>query len=407
MVSATTFGMCRVTFLLAVVGLLMATGCLGARLVNLECDKSLKQQVEKAKANSKLVADPKCRWETSEEININRPMTINGINVTLKKGVGKTAIFAIRAENVVMQDFVLTGNNGTVDWLDRESLLLAHAGKFIIQRGVFKKASKNGVTVRPDRKNPVNIVGGILRDLVGKKNRRDLASITTTVVDDKLYTSSGIVAEHLEAFDQPERGTIEVTDGAWGITIRDIYAKNCLYAVDIQDHDQHKNGVVKDVQISDVLAEDSTYAVRSETFMNGHSDITIKKVQAKNCMNAVLMDRIKRLKIRDVHIVNGRNESTQVDIANSRYVTLRDLKFSSGVGRSSAVMLRESTNVNMKNIVLAKDTDFKFGITVNSTQTMEKAFRTLTFKNNDLKAATKKEVRYLKWHKPGEEPKSR
>mmetsp|Transcript_38126 Transcript_38126/g.151252 ORF Transcript_38126/g.151252 Transcript_38126/m.151252 type:complete len:401 (-) Transcript_38126:225-1427(-) len=397
-------GMGRVTFLLALVGLWMATGCLGGKVVNLKCDKSLKKQVEKAEANSKLVADPKCSWETSEEININRPMMINGVNVTLKKGIGKTAIFAIRAKNVVIQDFILTGNNGTVDWLDRESLLLVHAGKFIIQRGVFKKASKNGVTVLPDRKNPANIEGGILRDLVGKKNRRDLASITATVVGDKLYTSSGIVAEHLEAFDQPERGTIEVTDGAWGVTISDIYAKNCLYAVDIQDHDQHKDGVVKDVQISDVVAENSTYAVRSETFLNGHSDITIKRVKAKNCMNAVLMDRMKRLKIRDVQIINGRNESTQVDIANSRYVTLRDLKFSSGVGQSSAVMLRESTNVKMENIVLAKNTDFKFGITVNSTQTKGDAFRTLTFRENDLLTATKKAIRYLKWHKPGEEP---
>ncbi|KAJ8906836.1 hypothetical protein NDN08_003322 [Rhodosorus marinus] len=382
-------------FLLAVIA--VATSC--ADVIPLDCDKPLKTQIEGAPIHSELVAYDSCVWMVDETIRVRNPVTIRGVTARLPDGLGNAPLLEVRTEGFTMTDFEFIGNIESVEFEDRESLVAVAMGGFHIERGVLRSSSQHGILVRPMGFHKHDIVGGVLRDLAGYGNRRDLVSITSMRQGE--YISRNIVAENLRAYNQWERGTIEVTDGAKDVYISNVYAENCFYAVDIQDHDEGNDeslAHVNRVFVSNVIAMNCTWAIHSETFVAGHSDISISGVVATDCMNAVLLDRINRLTLTDVKVVNGRNESTQVDIAHAKYVNMRELSFAGGVGESSAITLRQSEKVRVQDVTLADDTNFKYGITVNATVPEQEAFATLSFTGNDLEAASEEEIQYYFFH---------
>mmetsp|Transcript_30225 Transcript_30225/g.115905 ORF Transcript_30225/g.115905 Transcript_30225/m.115905 type:complete len:394 (-) Transcript_30225:1594-2775(-) len=380
-----------VVFLLAVIAAAASCG----QVIPLDCNKSLKTQIEDAPINAELVAYDSCVWTVDETIRVRNPVTIRGVTARLPDGLGNTPLLEVRTEGFTMTDFEFTGNIESVAFEDRESLIAVAMGGFHIARGVLRSSSQHGIRVNPMGFYRQDIVGGVLRDLVGYGNRRDLVSITSMRKGE--YISRNIVADNLRAYNQLERGTIEVTDGAKDVYISNVYAENCFYAVDIQDHDEGNSNSVAQVNrvfVSNVIAMNCTWAIHSETFIAGHSDISISGVVATDCMNAVLLDRINRLTLTDVKVINGRNESTQVDIAHAKYVNLREISFAGGVGESSAITLRQSEKVRIQDVTLADDTKFKYGVTVNATVPEQEAFATLSFSGNDLGAATEEEIRY-------------
>lgn len=387
---------------LALLLALFVVGCSGHDVIELDCSRDLRNQIESAPAHSELVADPDCEFNVRKMIRVRRPLTIRGLHAKLQQGIGNVPLMSIQSEGFVMTDFELRGNVGSVPFRDREPLVLVTRGGFSIERGVLRDSSQNGITIQPMKSHAYDIVGGVVRDLVGYSNARDLVSITG--YGSGLAVSRNIVAENLRAYDQVERGTIEVTDGAKDVFIRDIFAENCFYAAALQDHDEgvpDSGAHVNRVFISNVIATRCTFAIHSETFIAGHGDITINGVVARACQNAVLLDRMNRLVLSDVRVINGRNESTQVDIAHAKYVTLRDLHFFGGVGRSSAITLRQVEKARVYAVTLGDDTKFKYGITVNATVGKTQAFSTLEFDSTDLEAARNQEIRYYRFRGDG------
>ncbi|KAJ8903424.1 hypothetical protein NDN08_004532 [Rhodosorus marinus] len=381
---------------------LFVVGCSCHEVIELNCSRDLRTQIESAPAHSELVADPTCQWTVRKMIRVRRPVTIRGLHAKLGSGIGNVPLMSVQSEGFTMTDFEFIGNVGTVAFKDREPLIWVTRGGFSIERGIMRDSSQNGITIQPMKSHQYDIVGGVVRDLVGYSNARDLVSITGYGSGEAV--ARNIVAENLRAYDQIERGTIEVTDGAKDVFIRDIYAENCFYAAALQDHDEFtpdSGAHVNRVFISNVIATRCTFAIHSEAFIAGHGDITINGVVARACKNAVLLDRMNRLVLSDVKVLNGRNQSTQVDIAHAKYVTLRDIHFFGGVGRSSAITLRQVEKARVFGVTLGDDTKFKYGITVNATVGKTKAFSTLEFDSTDLEAARNQEIRYYRFYGDG------
>ncbi|KAJ8906829.1 hypothetical protein NDN08_003315 [Rhodosorus marinus] len=360
---------------------LLWTTLVSSKKTWLKCDEDLNKQIQKASHGDVLKANPTCMYTVDKAIKIQKKLKLRNIRAKLKDGVGLTAIFKVLAEGVVIQDFVLYGNKKTVSQPDRMSLILVFRSKCIIRRGVFVGATQNGVLVRPSE-NGKEIVGGRLEDLVGRGCMRDVVSISTRDAG-KLKTRR-IVVKNIKAYNSPKKGAVEVSDGAKNIRVENIYAEDCVYAIDIQDHNKGALEKNSRIRISNVHAKNSKYAIHSQTSDIGHSDIVISNVRAENCNQAIYLKNIGKLSIDGLDSIGGKGQGNGVELDNCNDLTLKHVKFGSKQG-SSAVLLKNSSKITINDVVLNNGSGFNYGITFIATKS--KNYRGLTIEDTDVTAA--------------------
>ncbi|KAJ8906831.1 hypothetical protein NDN08_003317 [Rhodosorus marinus] len=355
-------------------------------IVQLDCARDLGEQIETAEVFSELHGDGSCTWYVSKPIKVLVPMTIRKLRVVLRSSEGIPMI-KILARSVTMTEFELIGNNKMVAGTAREALVQVFKSAFHIARGTFRNSTKDGVQVRSIAGAPP-ITGGVLRDLVGRHNHRDLVSLTT--LDGGKSLTRNIVVENIRAYGSRDRGAVEISDGVEDIFVRSVYAENCYYAVSIQDHGVSELETIRRVFVSNVVAVRSHFAVVSQVESIRHGDVSISRVIAKNCEQALELKNLDWVRVDDVRVIAASTTGYPVEIKNCKDLKIRDVSFVGGGQARGAILIADSTNVRIAGITLSEKTNVFFGITI--FRMFERFQPGLQISQVDLNAATGRQI---------------
>ena len=102
----------------------------------------LQKTIELADAGSTIACDPKRQMEISAPIKIKKPITLQGVNAALPRGLSKTSLFVVEAEGVTIKDSEFHGNYDSVPQAERAPLFWFQAGKFRIDAAAFTMVPK-------------------------------------------------------------------------------------------------------------------------------------------------------------------------------------------------------------------------------------------------------------------------
>ena len=338
----------------------------GGRVIPVEIG-ALAQAVREAPPHSILVADRSEQAEVTETVRIDKPLTLVGLNMRLRPGLGKVPILEVLSEDVQIRDFNLVGNGDSVEQADRAPLILVRRGRFRIENGRTDNSAKDGVMITPTARYG-DIEHGVVRNLTGRNTIRDVVSISGQG-HEGLFVRH-LVVENIRSYGSRLRGPVEVSDGSEHITVRDIYAESSFYGVDVQDHS--RPGMVnRHVLIDGVQVKDCVAAIRSANRDFGHNGLTIRNVtgtdfrddggrwgpfQVHNTRNVVIenvlldggpqgrpwivADNVGNLTMRNVTLVGAGQDGPAVSLSDPDTALLDNVVISGEVQPDTALAVR-------------------------------------------------------------------
>ncbi|MDA0304538.1 MAG: hypothetical protein O3B45_09270, partial [Bacteroidetes bacterium] len=321
---------------------------------------NLQQTINTASPYATILCDRNERLSISATILINKPLTLQGLNAALIDSLGKTPILRVVNENVTITDFELYGNTATVEQAERAPLIVIEAGKFRVERGRFVNSTKDGVEINTVSDGG-DIVGGIVRDIVGEGVVRDVVSISGSGRSDGLKVRN-VFVENIRGINSKLRGVVEVSDGTDNITVRTVFAEKCVYAIDVQDHKKPKQ-INNNIVIQDVYAVDCRHAIRTANRPFGHSNLTIRDVVAERCERPLDISNTNGLTLDNIRIIDHIGERPAVYIKVCNDVSMRNFTIT-GSGDANAVLIENAGNIVIDGLTLNKGTgNFASGLT--------------------------------------------
>src|SRR3954468_21948599 len=195
-----------------------------ASLTNQPISSALQQKIDGAQSNSVVQCDPNQQLTLSVPVTIRKPLTLVGLHARLPEKLGNSPLVIVQARGVTVIDFELVGNADSVDQKDRAPLLVINAGDFRVERGWFLNSSKDGVMIDGDELKGEDLVGGVVRDIVGRGVRRDVVSISGSSGNGPKIRN--VLVDNIRCYDSDLRGAVEVSDGTDNITVRKVYAES-------------------------------------------------------------------------------------------------------------------------------------------------------------------------------------
>ncbi len=300
--------------------------------------RDLQKVIDAAPPHAEIVCDFNHRVTLSTPIKINKPLTLRGLNARLPEKLGKTPLVEVLSKGVTISDFELTGNVDSVPQKEREALLIVAAGDFRIENGRFNDATKDGIMIDGDILAAGDIVGGVVRDIVGRRVARDVVSISGG--GHKGFKIRNVLVDNVRGYESSHRGTVEVSDGAENITVRKVYAEKSVYAIDVQDHKQPSQ-INRHVVIEDVYAVGCKYALRTDNRPLGHSYLTIRDITAKQCAEPLRILNTDNLTLANVHILDHQGPGQPVYIRNCNRVSVRDVTIENSTHQGPAMLLED------------------------------------------------------------------
>jgi hypothetical protein len=284
----------------------------------------LQQIVAEAPPNSVVLCDPNEQITLSAPLEIRRPLTLRGLNARLPDKLGKTSLVIVRAKGVTVSDFELTGNGESVSQDDRAPLMIVGAGEFRVEHGRFNNSSKDGLMIDSDIAGEGDVVGGVVRDIVGRDVIRDTVSISGSDGRENGGRIRNVLVDNIRCYHSAKRGCVEVSDGTDNITVRKVYAENSVYAVDVQDH-RKPSQVNRNVVIEDVYGWKCTHAIRTDNMALGHANLTVRDVTARECEAPIQISNTENVSLYNVRVLDHHGKKSPVDIRNCRGLTVRDV----------------------------------------------------------------------------------
>ncbi len=120
---------------------------------------------------------------------------------------------------------------------------------------------------------------------------------------DQGLTVHNVLIENIRCYDSSLRGAVNIKDGNDNITIRDIYASNSVYAVDIQDH-KKPGETNRNITVENVYAVKCRHAVRTNNRDLGHQNLTIRNVTAEQCAIPLRLSNTEHLTLDNVRVLD-------------------------------------------------------------------------------------------------------
>ena len=306
---------------------------------------NLQQLIDDAPAHSRLVFDPEEEYIISEGILIDKPLFIEGLTAKLADSAG-VVLLSVHSRDVVLRNLHLTGNAGTVTQEDRTPLIHVSRGGFIIEDSEFYNSSKDGIEVSNLDADP--IVGGVIRNIVGSGNMRDLVSIN----GENDGHINHLLVENIRCYNSELRGAVEVSDGTMNTTVRKIYAENSIYALDVQDHG-YEGAINQTVVAEGIIAVNCRHAIRTANSPVGHSRHIFKNITADNCEQPLRISNIDGVHLEDVHIREHSGENPAVRVTNCDNVTMENIIISKSQSTGSGLLLQNSDHVFINHLHLS------------------------------------------------------
>jgi hypothetical protein len=302
--------------------------------------RDLQQVIDSAPSNSIVQCDPNQPITLSVPVTIRKPLTLVGLHARLPENLGLTPLLVVEAKGVAVTDFKLVGNAESVPQKDRAPLLIIHAGDFRVERGQFLNSSKDGVMIDGD--GPTNapisedIVGGVVRDIVGRGVRRDVVSISGSSGQGRRIRN--VLVDNVRCYDSALRGAVEVSDGTDNITVRKVYAESAVYAIDVQDHNQPGQSN-RNVLVEDVYAVRCKHAIRTANSRKGHANLTVRDITAERCNSPVQISHTANLNLSNVRVLNHESGKPAIHLQDCHGVSVRDVVVESISANGPAVLL--------------------------------------------------------------------
>ena len=297
---------------------------------------ALQQLVDSASSNTVVQCDPNRVLTLTQPVVIRKPLTLAGLRARLPAKLGNTSLVNVEAGGVAVTDFELTGNAESVAQGDRAPLLIIHAGNFRVERGTFLNSSKDGVMIDADGTSGEDIVGGVVRDIVGRGVIRDTVSISGS--SGKGRKIRNVLVDNVRCYDSRLRGAVEVSDGTDNITVRKVYAESAVYAIDVQDHDQ-PGQANRNIVIEDIYAVRCKHALRTANSRKGHSNLTIRDITAEQCTIPVQISHTENVNLSGVRVLEHAGKSP-IQITDCYGVSVRDVLVQNVTIQGSALLLQ-------------------------------------------------------------------
>lgn len=313
--------------------------------------RDLQQVIDAAPPHALVQCDPNQTLVVSAPIIIRRPLTLVGLHARLPAKLGRTKLLVIESPGVTVLDFDLTGNAGTVPQDQRAPLMAIYAGDFRIERGRFSNSSKDGVMITsgPDKQD---VVGGVVRDIVGRNVKRDTVSIGG---GDDGARIRNVLVDNVRAYGSELRGAVEVSDGSDNITVRKVYAEGCSYAIDVQDH-KKPGQINRNIVIEDVYAVRCKQGIVTNNRRLGHLNLTIRDVTVQDCAVALRLSHTDNLQLSNIRILGEggqgglaltreQQDAPLLHLLDCRGVTVRDVVVENTTRRAPALLLEDCNEV--------------------------------------------------------------
>ena len=307
---------------------------------------SLQQVINAAPAGSTVVCDPARQLILAEALTIDKAITLKGLNARLPEGLPMSSLILVNALSVALVDLDLHGNYDSVSQKDRAPLIRIHAGGFLVERCKFYDSTKDGVEVTP-LSGSEDIVGGTIRDIEAFRIGRDAVSISGGFegLTGGLKVRN-ITVENVSLKKGYLRGAVEVSDGTDNITVRNVTAEDCPYAVDVQDH-RRQCAANTNITIENVTAINCRHIIRTANSDRGHSKLNLRNFTAINCQQPVYITNTKDVTIDGLKIIDhSSKEYPPVIFKNCRGISLKNETIESEHFADDPIHTIDCTDIN-------------------------------------------------------------
>ena len=306
----------------------------------------LQQLIDEAPQYAEIRFDRNIQHTLSTPLLVRKPLILRGLNLLLPDSLGDTPLLEVEAAHVVITDFVMTGNAATVSQQERAPLLVIKANDFTVERGQFYNSSKEGISIEADT---LDVVGGVVRDILGRGVMRDLVSINGGYNGKK---ARNILVENIRNYQSALRGAVEVSNGTDNITVRKVFAQECAYAVDVQDH-RNDQQVNQYVVLEDIYALDCRHAIRTANIPIGHHNLSIRNVTAERCTRPLQISHTDMVSLEGVRILDHpEGEYPPLDINNCEGLSISDVKVRNSDFDGPALLIKDSEKVVVDGLML-------------------------------------------------------
>jgi len=302
---------------------------------------ALQQLIDAAPSNSVVQCDPNRVLTLAGPVTVRKPLTLSGLRARLPEKLGNTSLIVVEASGVAVTDFEMTGNADSVDQADRAPLLIIRGGDFRVERGTFLNSSKDGVMIEADGTNEQDLVGGVVRDVIGRGVVRDTVSISGS--SGKGRKIRNVLVDNVRCYDSRLRGAVEVSDGTDNITVRKVYAESAVYAIDVQDHNQTGQSN-RNVVVEDIYALKCKHALRTANSRKGHGNLTIRDITAEQCAIPVQISHTENVNLSGVRVLDHTGKPP-IQITDCSGVTVRDVLIQNAIIQGAALVLQNCDEV--------------------------------------------------------------
>ncbi len=299
-------------------------------------ERDLQLVIDAAPSNSTVRCNPNRVLVLSVPVTIRKPLTLVGLRARLPDKLGNTSLILVESKGVAVTDFELMGNGDSVPQSERAPLLVIHAGDFRVERGRFLNSSKDGVMIDGDGATN-DLVGGIVRDIVGRGVRRDVVSISGSGGTGQRIRN--VLVDNVRCYDSSHRGAVEVSDGTDNITVRKVYAEDAIYAIDVQDHNK-PDQANRNLVIEDIYALRCKHALRTANTRKGHANLTIRDITAQRCEIPIQISHTANVHLSNVRVLDHESGKPPLQIDDCRGVSVRDVIVENAVVKGPALLLQ-------------------------------------------------------------------
>jgi len=302
-------------------------------------ERDLQAVIDAAPSNSIVRCDPNRILTLTVPVTIRKPLTLTGLRARLPEKLGNISLVIVEAKGVSVTDFELTGNADSVPQSERAPLLVIHAGEFRVERGSFLNSSKDGVMIDGDGSTNEDLVGGIVRDIVGRGVVRDTVSISGSSGSGRKIRN--VLVDNVRCYDSRLRGAVEVSDGTENITVRKVYAESAVYAIDVQDHNK-PDQANRNVVIEDIFAVRCKHALRTANTRKGHANLTIRDITAQQCEIPIQISHTAHVHLSNVRVLDHESGKPPIQIDDCRGISVRDVVVENALVKGPALLLLNS-----------------------------------------------------------------
>lgn len=308
-------------------------------------NRNPQEVIQAAPPHSVILCNRHSVLTLSTPLIIDKPLTLQGMHARLPERLGNTSLVIVRAAGVRFTDFELHGNASSVSQDNRAPLLRIHAGDFAVERGLFANSSKDGVMIEAADKD---IIGGVVRDVVGIGVIRDTVSISGGSQGARIRN---VLVDNVRAYRSSRRGAVEVSDGTDNVTVRKVFAEECVYAVDVQDHNRpHQDN--RNVVVQDIYAVRCKHALRTSNSPKGHINLTIRDVTAERCRIPVQVSHTDNVVLDTIRVLDHDAADIPLAIANCNGLSIRNVAILNTTCKRAALLVQDCNQTTIDGLIL-------------------------------------------------------